>query len=121
MSIIDDRGIKFINKVVDSHNYKITNDVDPDMGFISSYKSITTIDRILDEINLTISGKFNIDESDISTEAGGIALITPEGIEFWDYNVENLMGVCPLNEFKELLIAWKEFLQSPPLDKSKAE
>lgn len=119
MSIITDRGILFINKVLDGYSYKQTNNVDPDMGFISSYKSVETIDRILNKIDLTISGQLNIDDRDISTDDGGIAFVTTEGIEFWDMNVENVVGICPLNEFKELLIAWKDFLQSPPFHRFK--
>ena len=121
MGLIQDRGIEFINKVIDGYNYKGTNNVDPDMGFISSYKSIESVDRILNEIDLTVSGRFNIDESDISTEAGGIAFITPEGVEFWDYDVKEFYGICPLQEFRELLIEWKVFLQTAPFDRSKVD
>jgi len=91
------------------------------MGFISTYRNVTTIDRVLNRINLTISGQFDIDESDISTDDGGIAFITPNGIEFWDDNAENVLGICALNEFKELLIAWKIFLQSPPFDRANVQ
>ena len=104
MGLIQERGIEFINKVIDGYNYKGTNGIDPDMGFISSYKSIESVDRILNKIDLTISGRFDIDESDISTDDRGIAFVTPEGIEFWDDEVENVVGICPLAEFTELLI-----------------
>lgn len=119
MGIIQDRGIEFINRVIDGYNYKGTNGIDPDIGFISTYRNIVTIDRVLNRIDLTILGKFNLDESDIRTDDGGVAFITPEGIEFWDYEVENVVGICPLTEFRELLIEWKLFIQSPPFDRSR--
>lgn len=118
MSIIQNRGIKFINKITNGYVSKITNGIDPDIGFISNYRNIDLIDGVLDKINLTISGQFNSINNDISTDAGGIAFVTPDGIEFWGDDAEEILGTCPLIEFKELLIAWKTFFQSPPFDRS---
>jgi len=44
MGLTQDRGIEFIDNVVGGYNYKGTNGIDPDMGFISSYKSIESVD-----------------------------------------------------------------------------
>ena len=121
MGLMQDKGIELINRVINGYNHKVTNGIDPDMGFISCYKNISSIDRILNEIDLTISGSFNIDESSISTDDGGVAFITPLGIEFWDVEVENVVGICPLSEFRELLVEWKSFLQTPPLHGAKID
>ncbi|MBY8963391.1 hypothetical protein KJK34_11565 [Flavobacterium sp. D11R37] len=114
MSIIDNRGIEFFNKVVDGRVRKYSNDTDDDMTFISNYH-LDDIDGIIEDVNLTLNGQFKLSRSDISNDVGGIAFITPKGIEYWDDDVQNVLGTCSLEDFRELLMHWKEFLQTPPL------
>jgi len=121
IGLTQDRGIEFINKFIDGYNYKGTNGVDSDMGFISFYRDISVIDYIIGNIDTTLKGQFATINDDISNEAGDIAFITPEGIEFWDDEAKHVVGICSLQEFRELLIAWKSFLQTPPFDGSKVD
>ncbi|MFL9838700.1 hypothetical protein ABS768_14405 [Flavobacterium sp. ST-75] len=121
MDILKKRGIKLVNKEVEGFNYKCSNGVDPDAGFIVEYRHIDTINEIIDDIDKALSGNYDLmTNNDISTDGGGIAFITPNGIEFYDEDGINVLPpVCPLDEFKDLLIAWRDFLNMPPYNGQK--
>lgn len=117
MGILKKRGIKLLNKEVKGYNYKCSNGVDVDMGFMVEYTHIDTINEIVEDIDKALAGNFDqIGNDFIGTDAGGIAFITPNGIEFYDDDGKNILPpVCPLDEFKDLLIMWRDFLNTPPL------
>ena len=117
MDILEKRGIKFINEVSYGRFKKCCYGVDSDMGSITSYNSIGTLERIIRDIDLTLSGKFDSIDPDISNEIG-IIFITPQGIEYWDDDAQNIVATRPLEDFKELVIRWKAFLESPPFNRS---
>ena len=68
-------------------------------------------------VDKAINGQFNlIEDPGISCDIGGIAFVTANGIEYWDNEGINLLPpLCPLQDFKEMLVAWRDFLQTPPL------
>ena len=121
MDILKKRGIKLVNKEVAGCNYKCSNGVDADIGFIVEYRHIDAINEIIDDIDKALVGNFDqIGNDFIGTDAGGIAFITPNGIEFYDEDGKNILPpLCPLNEFKDLLIAWRDFLNTPPYNGQK--
>lgn len=117
MSIIENKNIKFINKIINGEVYKTAT---PGLGYIQSIKNISTLNEFIDMVNATISGDFGtIDDPDVSSSYE-VAFLTPDGVEVMDENVENVIDVIPLQEFKEILIAWRNFLLTPPLNGTKA-
>ncbi|AXG74807.1 hypothetical protein DVK85_11430 [Flavobacterium arcticum] len=118
MDILEKRGIKFINEISYGRVRKCHYGLDSDMGYIVSYNSKNTLERIIQDIDLTLSGKFDlIDDPDISNYMY-TAYITPQEIEYWDDYGNNIIGTCPLEDFRELVIRWKDFLETPPFDRS---
>jgi hypothetical protein len=116
MSVLENRNIKFTNKIIDGEIYKIATG---GIGHIQSIKNISTLNEFIDMINMTINGNFNsISDPDVSSNLE-VAFITPNGVQIWDENVENIIHLIPLQDFKEILVAWRDFLLTPPLNGSK--
>jgi hypothetical protein len=113
MNVIEKQNIKFINKTIDGQNYKIATG---GIGHIQSVKSIETLNNFINMANETINGNFSsIDDPDVSSNYE-VAFLTPLGVEIMDENVENVIDLVPLLEFKEISIAWRDFLLAPPLN-----
>lgn len=121
MSAIDQRNIEFVNKVVNGEVYKTTNCADPDMGYITWFRDVSTLDEMLADVDKAINGQYDlIVDPDISNDTSVLAFITANGIEYWDEDGQNIIApVCPLQDFRELLAAWRAFLLTPPLHNSK--
>lgn len=116
MSALEQKKIKFINKIIDGRVYKIATG---GIGHIQSIKSIDTLNNFINMTNTTINGNFSsIDDPDVSSSYE-VAFITPNGIEIMDEDVENVVDLVPLQEFKEILIGWRDFLLTPPLNGAK--
>ena len=61
-------------------------------------------------ILLTHDGDFGlISDTDVTNELG-IAFITPLGIEFYDQDGYNIIDIAPLQEFKDMTLAWRNYL-----------
>lgn len=117
MSVSGNRNIKFINKTINGEVYKTAS---PGLGYIQSIKNISTLNEFIDMVNATINGDFStIDDPDVSSSYE-VAFLTPNGVEVMDENVENIIDLIPLQEFKEILIGWRDFLLTPPLNGTKA-
>ncbi|WP_433815860.1 hypothetical protein [Flavobacterium johnsoniae] len=113
MNSLDNKNIKFINKIIDGTVYKTATG---GIGHVQSIKSINTLNDFINMINTTIDGNFSsIDDPDVSSNYE-VAFITPNGVEVMDENVINVIEIIPLQEFKEILIGWRDFLLTPPLD-----
>ena len=115
MSAIETRNIKFINKTVYGEVYKSTEGTDGDMDFIKFFEDSDTINETIAKIDQALNGHFDlIEDTDISNGIDA-AFIRANGIEYWDEKLENAFSpLCPLQDFKELLIGWRDFLQTPP-------
>lgn len=116
MNAIENKNIKFINKIIDGRIYKIATG---GIGHIQSIKNIETLNNFIDMTNITINGNFSsIEDPDVSSNYE-VAFLTPFGVQIMDDNVENIVDLVPLQEFKEILIAWRDFLLTPPLNGTK--
>ena len=129
MGIIQQNNLKLLNVKISGDNEKIVKFPEDEslatedwgaLSFISEYKSIPLINKVLSDVNLAIAGNFNqIIDAEISNNHG-FTWITATGIEFWDDDgyipTSPLPNLYPLNKFKELLTEWKTFLETRPYD-----
>jgi hypothetical protein len=126
MGIIEDQNITFQNLNSAGTNHKtvgplIVNNHFSVMCHISSIKNSDTIQDFIDNVTLAINGDFNeIIDPDVSTN-DDVAFITESGVEIWDDAVENVWLMYPLLSFKEMLIAWREFLMTAPFHGTKID
>jgi len=121
VGIIADKGIEFYNQVFDERIYKRGKSIvrDEDLSFITWFKDPDTLDKFITNIDLAINGNFSlIDDPDITNNLE-IASISPTGIEFYDQDGQNIIGTSPLEDFKEILIGWRDFLLQPPFNGTK--
>ena len=118
MNSLDNKNIKFINKIIDGKIYKIATG---SIGHVQSIRDIDVLNKYIDMVNTTIDGNFISVEEDPDVSSGyDVAFITPHGVEVMDENVVNVIEIIPLQEFKEILIGWRNFLLTTPLHGTKA-
>jgi hypothetical protein len=123
MSAIENKQIIFENKVSNGRIYKQAFSLigDPDIGHVSGKKDIEVIDEDIANLELAISGNFDQIIDPDFTNGVFIAFITPTNVEFWDYEVQNIIGYGSLTDFHELLIAWRDFILQPPFHGTKVD
>ena len=122
MSVIQDQGIVFYNKIIGDIIYKTAKADDPnsDIGFIIRYRDMNVMNEIINDLTLAINGNYNlISDLEVSNDID-IAFIGENQIEFYDQDVLNILYTSPLTEFLEVLLAWRDFMLTPPLHGSKA-
>ncbi len=68
---------------------------------------------------MAINGNFNLIDDPGITNNLEIAFISPTGIEFYDRDGQDIIGTSPLEDFKEILIGWRNFLMQPPFNGTK--
>ena len=124
MSIIEQYNIQFKNVKSDGWREKIAvSDPVTDgihdfvLSHITTFKNPETIQEFIDNVDKALVGNFNlIDDPDVSNNFN-VAFITADGVEFWDEEYQNIIPpLYSLEHFKEILIAWKLFLETPPYD-----
>ncbi|TDE42085.1 hypothetical protein E0I26_14375 [Flavobacterium rhamnosiphilum] len=114
MNALEKYNIKFINKIVDGRVYKIATG---GLGYIQSIKSVSALNEYIDMTTTTINGDFSSIEEDPDVSSSyEVAFLTPNGVEVMDRDVENVIDVIPLQDFKEMLVGWRDFLLTPPLN-----
>ncbi|NOQ75562.1 MAG: hypothetical protein GQ574_26365 [Crocinitomix sp.] len=124
MGIIEEQNIKFRNINSSGNVYKtvgpiVNNDHFSVICHISQFKNPDTIQDFIDNVTLAINGNFDeINDPDVSNN-DDIAFITDSGVELWDDNVENVYLLYPLLSFKEMLVAWHDFLKTAPYNGKK--
>jgi hypothetical protein len=121
MSAIENKRIKFYNKMINGVVYKFGNSLinDPDISFVCKFKNLNTLNKILNDVNKIIAGRFNeIEDPDITNEYE-IGTLTPTGVAFYDVEGQNIIGTLSLSDFKDMLEGWIAFLNTPPLEGSK--
>lgn len=124
MSIIEDQKIRFVNMISFDSIYKAVdwqfdNLHSVAICHISQFKDVETVDEIIGDVSLAIEGQLEaIEDTDVSNELQ-FAFIIADGIEFWDDEVSHVQFIYPLAEFKEMLIAWRDFLTSKPFNGDK--
>lgn len=125
MGLLENQNIRLVNlnfsgcciksiELPDTFNDHITA-----ISLISSFTNADIIQEIIDDVHKAIAGDFNsITDPDVINPVGA-AFITPHHIEFWDEEIENVVSTYSLEDFMELLVAWRDFLLAPPLNGSK--
>lgn len=120
MNAIESRGIKFVNKAINGKisKFAMSSTSDPYINFVTQFKNPQTLNDIVMDINKALNGQFNsIQDPDVSTNID-IAAIAPNGINFYDEEGQNVIATLPLQDFKEMVIAWRDFLLQVPADGS---
>lgn len=121
MTTLEKYNITFINKVIDYQEkgkeiYKLAESNNYDLSnFLSDLHVSRSVDSILLDINKALSNP------EFEFENGNELIwvtIYNDRVEFYDYGVE-LVYELPTQDFKEILIAWRNFLSTPPLHGSK--
>lgn len=107
MGAVKNKQILFENKVFQGKWYKSAHSEigDPDIGHIVGFNYIPAINELIVDLERAISGNFDQIIDPGFTNEYSIAFITPTAIEFWDDEVENVIGYGSLTDFHELLIA----------------
>lgn len=105
-AILQKYGFGFIKNA--SGDKLITNTA---TSFIASYISeindIDGINNYINDINLTLAGQYDLVRDIGKGVPGFIATLYPEGLYF-----SGSSGfMLPLEDLKELLLSWKEFLE----------
>ncbi len=119
MSAIENKKIKFFNKVINGTSYKYATSEINDPDHITDIKSIITLNEHIANIELAINGNFELIEDPDFTAGEQIAYITETNIEFYNQDAQNIIDYGSLQDFLELLIAWRDFLMEPPLQGTK--
>jgi hypothetical protein len=123
MSAIEDQKITFYNSIEDGKIYKTAESEDPtnsDIGFITRYRSPVAMQKIIDNLTHAINGNYNLmNDYDISNQID-IAFIEDGQINYYDQDGQEVLYSSQLVEFREVLIAWREFFLTPPLNGSPA-
>jgi len=121
MNAIESRGIKFYNKIINGKIRKeaVSSINDPDINFVTQFKDPETLNSILLKVEKALNGQFNlIGDPDVSTNLD-IGFITPNGVDFYDQNGENVIGTLALQDFKAIITAWRDFLLQAPKNGTK--
>jgi hypothetical protein len=116
MSIIEDKGISYINNIIDGRIDKFgkSKNGDIDVEFLNFHKDPTILLEIISDITKSINGEFSaINDPDISNNFQ-IAFITSTNIEYYDYDGKEIIAISSLSEFKEKATAWRNFLLTSP-------
>ena len=123
MGVIVEKGIEFYNEVFDGRIYKKGKSIvrDTDLSFITEFKDPNTLDKFITNVNMAINGNFSLINDPDLTNKLEIEFISPTEIEFYDQDGQNIIGTSPLEDFKEILIGWRDFLLQPPFNGTKVK
>lgn len=84
----------------------------PIANYIYNYRHPDDVDDFIADLDLAISGNFSlIEDPDYGCGMGNywFAHITPTHFELWQEGFDK--RIIPLNDWKEILLAWKECLE----------
>jgi hypothetical protein len=115
MSAIDRKKVVFRNEVINGRIRKtaLSEIDDPDIYHVIHFTDKETLDELILNIELALSDRFDeIGDPDFTAD-DQIAFIEADNIEFYDQDGNNVIDYGSLQDFKELLIAWREFLHTP--------
>jgi len=120
MSIIEDKKVEFFNQTIDGSVIKRGTMEDfAYLDHIVDFTDTDTVQEIIDDLDLAINGDFpSIVDNDITNDFQ-IAFITSSAVEFYDKNGTTVSGTCGLQDFKNLCVAWLNFLNTPPFNGTK--
>ncbi|MDY0088734.1 MAG: hypothetical protein RBR78_00040 [Flavobacteriaceae bacterium] len=122
-TILNQYDIKFVNvngrkKVSFKGNELIER-------YIYTFKDVTTLNELIADVNLAINGQIEDTENylyesnppvaDVARDDGGayiFADLMANGVMIYENEIINDSITIPLEDFKEILLSWKEFLQS---------
>ena len=84
---------------------------------VDAFRNVDTLNEIIDNLNKAIYGKFDeINDPDVSTNVN-IAFISPTGVEFYGQDGQQVIDTVPLEEFKQITIAWRDHLSKKSIFK----
>jgi hypothetical protein len=101
-------NIEFYKK---QNNYKVPDGRTPLSSYLYAWRTRNDIDNFLIDINLALSGKHSaIEDPDYYYDLLNInGRITPDKLILSSLDGSNALQI-PLNDFKEILTSWREFL-----------
>jgi hypothetical protein len=121
MSYLNDRKFKFTNRVFFGKIEKCVEDNFKDNNvpnYLGEIDDIEYIDSILTYIEAGIINQLPIKPIDVSSESNYV-FIRNSGFDFMDGTFTKVWFTVSLLDMKELFLAWREFLLTPPLNGSK--
>jgi len=127
--ILNQYGIKMLNKAIRASlhggqaNSKIFSGGNQmDSFFDISYNDPNNInDEILTKVNYVLNGN-TPPLSDIDSELSGLdtfAEVFPTEVRFYDFNTGDILQQVPLEHFKIIAEAWRDFLLQSPFNGAK--
>lgn len=120
MNVLKIKNVSFVNLSIDGYNRKtLTEPTQNDelVGYVGSFYKVIEVDDLIQIANDALTGVFSktnsngwigIDNYDVK--------ITTTNIEFYLDDEITLVATESIIDFLELLNAWKNFLQTPPLN-----
>lgn len=103
------KGDQYVFKIVNTNNQYLT-------AFLNSWNCAEHINAsLLPDINDAL---YNPDD-EIDTDAATVDIIIHRNeVDFYD-DVKGYVNSIPLQDFKEIVIEWRDFLKTPPTGRSK--
>lgn len=96
-------------KVVDTNNPYLT-------AFLNSWNSA---EQIADSLLPDIHDALNHPDQEIESDSATVDIIMHRNeVDFYD-DVKGYVNSIPLQDFKEIVIEWRDFLKTPPASRSK--
>ena len=99
---------KEINKIINTNNEPLTN-------FLICWSSVSEINEsLLPDINEALAHP-NVE---INSDSPPVNIVMSDNsVDFYGY--EGYINSIPLQDFKEIVIGWRDFLNTPPLNGTK--
>lgn len=115
MSAITTKKIRFLHSKRNGVIYKkaVSDIQDPDIDHVTAFRDIESLNELILNIDLALTGRYAEIVDPGFTHDTQIAFIEADCISFWDVDGQNRIDTGSLSDFKELLIAWRDFLNAP--------
>ena len=119
-STIDTYKINFYNKILDFDNKKEVQKVPDTNHQISIFLFEWSADDLTNYLLPKINDIINYTLAEFETGSNSIiVVIDPINTTFYPDEQANNFPVMPTQDFREIVIAWRDFLLQPPLNGSR--
>ncbi|WP_336686055.1 hypothetical protein [Chryseobacterium bernardetii] len=121
-NIVDQYNLTFEDKVCDWGKYgkSIIKVVDTNNQYLTAFlNSWNSEEQIADSLLPDINDALNNPDQEIESDSATVDIIMHRNEA--DFYVDNLgyVNSIPLQDFKEIVIGWRDFLKTPPTNRSK--
>lgn len=113
-NILEQYNLRFLNQSSGHQNIKrAVGGGNANIGLLlTEFPFVDDIDELIDNVSTCINGQALPDPS---WDGDFICVdITPSGAKFWGKSRGGTPQIVPLADFKQILLKWKSFLNTPP-------